>query len=133
MKYTKKTLDTIRETWYNTWVDSNRKTMFPRDTSIALRAIGYTARQVLGIVNDISAKEPSTVSKPEIDFLNFYNDLFFEIEENIIEDTTETPQGQIFILKAKHGLQDKNIIKVETDLNIQDIIRENSPHNDKRE
>lgn len=122
---TELTTSELLDVWYPAWQGSGRKTLWPRAANDALRAIGSSARDLQERINNLLTKAKRT--REEELQLHRYIDARMEMEQALIEDVSTNPIGMIFMLKAKHGYEDKQTIKMEGG-SLSDIIAQNSSH-----
>lgn len=109
------------------WEASNRKVTFPRTACDALRRLGSSATELQQYISTAMSTSEADRTKPMTKALHQYLIIKKECEMSIVEDVTESTPGSIFILKATHGYEDKQTVRVE-DGNIADIIAKNSAH-----
>lgn len=119
------TLQELLDIWYPAWQSSGRKTLWPRAANDALRAVGSSARDLQEKINGVLTKAKRTEDDERQ--VRRYLDARMEMEQALVEDVSNNPIGQIFMLKAKHGYEDKQTIKMEGG-NLSDIIAANSAH-----
>lgn len=121
MKNVKKILDV----WMGAWEKTNRKTVFPRVVNDALRKNGISAFELQSYISEaIVTKSKTKLQQMAVDQ---YLIISKEAELAKTEDLSETGPGLQFLLKAQHGYEDKQTVKVE-DGNIADIIAKKSEH-----
>ena len=122
---TELSLKELLDVWYPAWQSSGRKTLWPRAANDALRDVGSSARDLQERINDVLVKAKRSVKDERQ--VRRYLDARMEMEQALVEDVSNNPIGQIFMLKAKHGYEDKQTIKMEGG-NLSDIIAANSTH-----
>lgn len=111
-----------------TWLLTNRKVPFPRNVNDALRDIGGTSAYELQEFIASALATPNTKkSKPQIAAIKQYLTILKECEMSVAEDIADTTTGGMFILKASHGYEDKQTVRVE-DGNLADIIAAKTSH-----
>lgn len=122
-----KNVKKIMDVWLASWEKTNRKVTFPRATCDALRNIKVSAFTVQEYITGALATPIPKRTKLQLLALKQYALIHKECEMSIAEDCAETNQGAIFLLKSKHGYEDKQTISVEND-SLADIIEKRSVH-----
>jgi hypothetical protein len=92
-----------------------------REEDISVESIIEEVRYALAAYSFLPQKDP------RIALLRTFREFDAASEHNIRNRVTQTPGGQIFILKAKYGYRETQNINVTGDL--QSVIAQNSPHN----
>ena len=124
-----KNLKKILQIWIDTWEGSNRKVTFPRSVCDALRKAGTSAVEVQQFISIAMSTAEAKRTKPMKEVLQQYMMITKECEMSIAEDVADTAAGSVFLLKASHGYEDKQTVRVE-DGNLADIIAKKSAHKD---
>lgn len=124
-----KNLKKILAVWMETWQQSNRKVVFPRITCDALRDLGTSAYELQSYISVAMATKDSMRNKPQSEALTTYISIKKECEMAIAEDVASSAPGSIFLLKATHGYEDKQTVRVE-DGSLADVIAKKSEHRD---
>jgi hypothetical protein len=124
-----KNLKKILQIWMDAWESSNRKVTFPRVACDAIRKAGGSTLELQNYISQAMATPEDKRNKSMRDALVQYLTIKKECEMAIAEDAADSNQGAIFLLKATHGYEDKQTVRVE-DGNLADVIAKKSQHKD---
>ena len=122
-----KNLKKILQLWMDAWEDSNRKVPFPRTVCDELRKAGTSAADLQMFISQAMATAEDRRTKAMKDAFKQYVIIKKECEMSIAEDVADSTPGSVFLLKASHGYEDKQTVRVE-DGNLADIIAKKSAH-----
>ena len=121
----KNDLDQIKRIWMYNFSDGeeegrNSVPLFANKTRLALRQNGYSLSRLQDTLTSMEMRKDE-LTNDEQDFFDFYRDVQVEGKMELIHRASMDTKGVVFLLKALHGLQDKEVIQIE-DTSLSDVI-----------
>lgn len=120
-------LDTLLEAWLQAWINSHRRSIWPRDVCDIMRSQGYNIRDIQEQISLAMVTQPAKRTVGQAKLMSLYQSILAEKEQALAEDLSVTSTGQIFLLKAQHGYEDRSTVKVEGE-GLAEIIASKTKH-----
>lgn len=118
----------VCECWHGAWLGTARRSAWPRAAADALRIQGLaTMHEIQGQLGLALVTKAELRNPGQKVLLNTYKVIMSEKEQAMVEDLSANPVGQIFLLKAQHGYEDKSTVHMQGE-GLADIIAKRTAH-----